>query len=123
MLCTLQLWMSIFTTSIMVTALDIYYNSVLTTGCELGRPLYSPHFIDEEPEAQRGPWNCLKPQTPLSVHSLWLSRHEQIVPCGSWLCAPVTMERTPARLGLMASSSAQPCVPSPVASPGAYSQD
>lgn len=50
--CTLQPWITI---TLVVTILGIYYNSVLTTGCELGRHLYSPDFTDEEPEAPRGP--------------------------------------------------------------------
>lgn len=70
--------------------MGIYYNYVPTSGCELGRHLYSPHFIDEEPEAHRGPWSCLKPWTLLSTHGSRLSRHEQSVHCGRLAVCPTS---------------------------------
>lgn len=65
--CTLQPWTLIFTITILIIALGVYQNSMLSTGCELGRHLYSPHFIDKEPDAQRGPWGHLKHQILLSI--------------------------------------------------------
>ena len=95
MVCTLHPQTLIFTiTMTMAVVSGIYYNSVPTTGCRLGRHLYSPRFMHESPEPQRGPWGGPKPRTPLSAcgragghgseppHVSRLSRHEQAVPWG-----------------------------------------
>ena len=109
----------------MVLVLGIYCNSVLTTGYELGRHSYSPHFIEGEPEAQKGPWGLLKPQMHLSIcgkvtlhstrpsRSSGLSRHEQDAPFGKLAVCPArAVEGTTAEARLVASGSAQLCGPS-----------